>query len=338
MRNTTSLKRPPGRRFSIPAVLGLGLLTAACASAGDPYAGAVARGTSGDELGEVQPNAQAAAALLRVATATRAAGDYASAINVLKRALRLAPSDSEIFAELGESLAAVRAYDEAREIFTRAVTIAPADTRILRGLANVLVAQSEPALAIVRYREALAVRKEAATYNGLGVALDILNNGVEAEAAYREGLALDARNQSLIGNLALSLSLRARHQDAIDLIAGELRANRSTPRLRQNLALIYGLAGRLSDARTILRIDMDERSVANNLGYYEMLAGLQAQSRRDTVLGRRAVVVPQNVVEALTAPAEKPAAEKDGSSADKPERLPATPLPNVSPAPEGATP
>lgn len=78
MPDTTNPKRPPGRRLSVPAVIGLGLLTAACASAGDPYAGAVARASSADEIGEQQRNPRAAAALLRVATATRAARRVAS--------------------------------------------------------------------------------------------------------------------------------------------------------------------------------------------------------------------------------------------------------------------
>ncbi len=344
----TFLQRPPHarrRRFIAPLAVGLGLIAAGCAST-DPYAESVARGDGEREMSREEPNAAAAAALLRVAGATRAAGDYASAINVLKRAHRFAPADAEILIELGESLAAVRAYNEAREVLARAVDLAPRNTRALRGLANALVALSEPALALSRYHQALDARKEAATYNGLGVALDILNDPKGAAEAYRAGLALEPRNLSLVGNAALSAALQDDRTRAIDLIAAELRAGNSTPRLRQNLALVYGLEGRFDDARALLRIDLDEGSVRNNIAYYEMLRGLSPVSRRDTVLGRRSVVIAGNVAGPPPAPeaaaksgdgASKGATEKRAAPADDtPARLAPQPRPDVRPATEPA--
>lgn len=321
------------RRLGVTVPAAIGLLLAACAS--DPYGESVALTAREKQIAAEQPNAAAAAALLRVAAATRAAGDYASAINVLKRAHKLAPDDTDIAIELGESLAAVRAYDEAREMMVAAIKLQPRETRALRGLANALVALSEPALAITRYHEALAIRPEAATYNGLAVALDILNDGAGAEEAYRSGLALDPHNPSLIGNLALSLALQGRHKDAIDLVAAELRAGRSTARLRQNLALVYGLAGRTDDARALLRIDLDPVSVRNNIAYYEMLRGLKPGSRRDTVLGRRAIVASKDIAGGSSVPPAKaeptrPPVPSPTPGSDAP-ALPAAPLPGVSP-------
>lgn len=289
--------------LTLPVAVGIGLLAAACTT--DPYVESVHQ-TSEEHYSE-QPNAAAAAALMRVAVATRAAGDYASAINVLKRAHKLAPRDTAIMLELAESLAAVGAYNEAREIMAKAQDADPGNTRALRGLANTLVALTQPAMAIGHYRAALAIAPEAASYNGLGVALDALHRPDEAEKAYRDGLALAPHNASLIGNLGLSLALRGRLPEAIDLIAGEMRAGRSTAKLRQNLALVYGLAGRLHDAATVLRIDLDAASVRNNLAYYEMLGGLSAEQRRETVLGARAIVASRARAAALTAPAPAPA-------------------------------
>lgn len=323
------------RRLIAPAAVCIGLAAAGCAS--DPYAQGVGLNARESTLAEDQPNPAAAAAMLRVATATRGAGDYASAINVLKRAHKLAPTDVEILIELGESLAAVRAFNEARETLNKAAMLQPRNTRALRGLANVLVALSEPALALSRYHEALAIGKEAATYNGLGVTLDILNDRAGAQDAYRAGLAIEPHNLSLVGNAALSLALQDRHQAAIDLIAAELRSGHSNPRLRQNLALVYGLAGRHTDARAVLRIDLDEGAVRNNISYYEMLRGLRPESRRDTVLGRRSVVIGKDAAGALTVPAGKAEPGPDGKKAatpnpDVPARLPAQPRPDVEPA------
>ncbi len=285
MKTLPSRTRPPARGLVLPLALGLAVAAAGCAS--DPYRDSAAMTPAEREL---PPPEGAASALLRVALATRAAGDYASAVNVLKRAHAVAPRDAAIAIELGETLAALGAHNEAREVFVRALVLAASETRAIRGLANVLVALSEPALAIEHYRAALAIRPEAATHNGLGVAFDATDKPAEAQAAYRAGLALEPHNPSLIGNLGLSLALAGRTQEAIDGIARELREGRATPRLRQNLALIYGLAGRMQDARAVLRIDLDEASIVNNIAYYEMLRGLAPERRREAVLGARRVV------------------------------------------------
>lgn len=308
----------PRRALIVPVAIGVSLMVSACAT--DPYVGSVPM-TAADEARETEtPNSGAAAALKRVAIATRAAGDYASAINVLKRAHKLAPQDTMILLELGESLAAVGAYNEAREIMAKALAAAPHETRALRGLANALLALAEPALALGHYEAAIAVHPEAASYSGLGVALDALGRADEADTAYRAGLALDARNPALIGNLGLSLALRDRGPEAIELIAAELRNGRSTAKLRQNLALVYGLAGRMRDAATVLRIDLGTRAVRNNLAYYEMLRGLSAQQRRETVLGSRSIVASQTSATALTVPRPKapPKSEKESPAPTTP--------------------
>ncbi len=296
--------RPPGRvRLALPVAIGLAVMVAGCAN--DPYADSAAMTPQEQEM---PPPQGAAAALLRVAQATRAAGDYTSSVNVLKRAHAVAPDDVAVSIELSETLAMVGAYNEARDVLVKTVTASPHDTRVIRDLGNVLVALSEPELAIGRYREALKIKPEAATYNGLGVALDVIGKAKEAQDAYRAGLELDAGNASLTGNLGLSLALAGDTKEAIDVIARELRAGRTTARLRQNLALVYGLAGRNRDARAILRIDLDEATVRNNIAYYEMLRGLPAERRRETVLGVRRVVQGPETAAAVPAKPDAPAA------------------------------
>ncbi len=163
----TLLKRPGPRRRAliVPVAIGVSLMASACVSdprATDPYVGSAPM-TEADEAKEFEaPNSGAAAAPKRVAIATRAAGNYASAINVLKRAHKLAPQDTMILLELGESLAAVGAYNEAREVMAKAQAADPGETRALRGLANALLALAEPALALGHYQAALAIRPEAA--------------------------------------------------------------------------------------------------------------------------------------------------------------------------------
>ncbi|MBT4005746.1 MAG: tetratricopeptide repeat protein [Rhodospirillales bacterium] len=231
-----------------------------------------------------------AGALSRVARAMRDAGDPYSAINVYKRAHAADPENGAILVELAETLAAAGAYDEARNIMAKAVRIEPTNTRAIRGFANILISMGEPALAIPYFEEAITIHAQAATHNGHGVALDQINKPAEAKAAYRAGLSLAPGNASLKGNLALSLALTGDHDGAIALLSKMVRQGASTPRIRQNLALIYGLVGRNTNARILLRIDLDERSVANNIAYYEMVRGMASAERRKAVLGIRTTV------------------------------------------------
>ncbi|MGY9005709.1 MAG: tetratricopeptide repeat protein [Alphaproteobacteria bacterium] len=267
-------------------VLGMASLMAGCAAT-DPNI----RNAGKDPIEQMTTRpGGTAGALSRVARAMRDAGDPYSAINVYKRAHAADPENGAILVELAETLAAAGAYDEARDIMAKAVRIEPTNTRAIRGFANILISMGEPALAIPYFEEAITIRAQAATHNGHGVALDQINKPAEAKAAYQAGLSLAPGNASLKGNLALSLALTGDNDGAIALLSKMVRQGSSTPRIRQNLALIYGLAGRNANARILLRIDLDERSVANNIAYYEMVRGMASADRRKAVLGIRTKV------------------------------------------------
>ncbi|MCH8038427.1 MAG: hypothetical protein IIC53_15070, partial [Proteobacteria bacterium] len=60
----------------------------------------------------------------------------------------------------------------------------------------------------------------------------------------------------------------------------------ATVRNRQNLALVYGLAGQPAKAAKIARMDLDEAAVRNNLAYYETLRALSGHAKATAVLGR----------------------------------------------------
>ncbi len=59
----------------------------------------------------------------------------------------------------------------------------------------------------------------------------------------------------------------------------------ATPRIRQNLALAYGLAGQRDAAERMAGLDLDEAAVANNLSYYDLLRQTGDSSMTAQVLG-----------------------------------------------------
>ena len=93
---------------------------------------------------------------MRVAEATYAAGDYASAIGLYRRAAGLAPKDATPLIRLGAALNQVRAWNDAAAVFQDAIALKPNDPEARRGLANALLALDQPELAQVQLELALA--------------------------------------------------------------------------------------------------------------------------------------------------------------------------------------
>ena len=84
----------------------------------------------------------------------------------------------------------------------------------------------------------------------------------------------------------MSLALAGAFDESIEMLRELAAAPGATPRVRQNLALVYGLAGQPERAAAVARIDLDEASVRNNLAYYQALRGLSGRSRAAAILGR----------------------------------------------------
>lgn len=249
----------------------------------------------------------ATAALLRVARGTRDMGDLAGAATLYKRLHLMAPERADVLVELAQVLAALDAHNEAVEAYRRALEAEPASAEALRGLGNALIALNQPQAAIEHFHAALALREDARLYNGLGVAHDIAGAHERAQASYRNGLGQAPNDPALRNNLALSLALSGDHATAVALLSKLVNEPHATPRQRQNLALVYGLAGRSQDAAKIARVDLDERTVQNNLAYYETLRGLPAHRRAAAVFG------------VATLPPMPPARKPEPAAADLPE-------------------
>jgi DNA-binding transcriptional regulator YdaS (Cro superfamily) len=89
----------------------------------------------------------------------------------------------------------------------------------------------------------------------------------------------------LRNNLGLSLALSGNHAESIEMLRAVVDEPGAKARNRQNLALAYGLAGDLTAAERISRLDLDEESVQNNLSYFAALAAVGDDRKRAAVLG-----------------------------------------------------
>jgi len=224
-------------------------------------------------------------AIMRVADTTRQSGDLAQAASLYQRAAQLEPKNVKPLLELGSIYGQMRLPKQAAEAWQAAVSLDPNNTTALRGLANADLQSGDASAAIRNIRAAQAIQPDWRNDNSLGVAYDMLADHAAAQAAYRDGLALAPGNLQLTNNLGLSLALAGDFAQALPLLEATAKDPTATPRMRQNLALAYGLSGDDKKAAEIAKLDLDAAGVQKNLGYYEFLRLLQDRNAIASTLG-----------------------------------------------------
>jgi Flp pilus assembly protein TadD len=73
--------------------------------------------------------------------------------------------------------------------------------------------------------------------------------------------------------------------EAIAMLERAVQDPTATARVRQNLALAYGLAGEREAAERVAGLDLDDAAVAHNLSYYDLLRGTGDSNMTATTLG-----------------------------------------------------
>jgi Flp pilus assembly protein TadD len=222
--------------------------------------------------------------LMRVAAAAHAGGDLANALGIYRRAAVIEPHAAAPFVAVGNTLMEMGEVNEAILAYKSALNRSENDPEALRGLARAYLNTGRPELAgaplAVAYRE---TPNDPKLLLLIGVADDFVGQHKEAQARYRRGLELLPRDAALTVDLALSLALTGNYPDAVGLLRPVATAPTGTPRQRQTLALIYGLAGDRKSAEQMARRDLDPASVQHNLAYYERLRSLSPESRRQAL-------------------------------------------------------
>ncbi len=222
----------------------------------------------------MHPASGDAGATLRLARATRQAGDLTTAIP-LYRNLAADPSVApEVLVEYGDALVEGGFPDDAIDAYSRVGARSPAHLGALLGMARANLKLGDPTAALGYLATALDVAPhDSRVLVDKGVALDTLHRHAEAQACYRAVLAETPRHVSARNDLALSLALSGQFQEAIALITPLVRSSAATPRVRENMALIYGLMGDADRAASLSRMDLDEGTTRANLAFLAAVRG-----------------------------------------------------------------
>jgi Flp pilus assembly protein TadD len=147
------------------------------------------------------------------------------------------------------------------------------------------------------YRQALDVLARAHAPGELdwrilsvqGAALDQLGRHDEAQRYYGTALSIAPDEPSVLSNLGLSYALSkdlVRAEGALRRAAGQPRVD---ARVRQNLALVVGLQGRLTEAERIARSDLPADAGNADVGYLQHMLAQQNGWKQPGPIARSAV-------------------------------------------------
>ncbi len=104
-----------------------------------------------------------------------------------------------------------------------------------------------------------------------GIFHDYVGEFDAAQAAYGGALELSPNNVAVINNLALSLAQSGKLDDGIAILAKLLNDKKSTPHTRQNLAMLYALAGDIKNAEKLARQDLPAAAALDNLATFQQM-------------------------------------------------------------------
>jgi Flp pilus assembly protein TadD len=194
------------------------------------------------------------------------------------------PEDIDAARHFTEALRLGGRAERAVQIAGEALQRHPEDPQLLMtyGLSQIAFGKPQDALrplALVAQADARDWRARSA----LGVALDQLGRFAEARRAYQEALAIRPDDAAVLTNLGVSHLLAGEPEDAEPILRQASALPNAPPEARQNLAISIALQGRFEEAEQLERIDLPPAAAAANIAY---LRGLLSDPRRWGDVGR----------------------------------------------------
>jgi Flp pilus assembly protein TadD len=171
---------------------------------------------------------------IRYAQALRATGQRAQAAAVLETAAIHNPGNSALLGAYGRALADAGNLKQALDVLQRAHSPDQPDWRIL---------------------------------SVQGAVLDQLGRHEEAQRHYASALRIVPDEPSVLSNLGLSYALSKDLKRAEATLQRASGRGSNDKRVRQNLALVIGLQGRLQEAEQIAQADLPPDQAAENVAY-----------------------------------------------------------------------
>jgi Flp pilus assembly protein TadD len=268
--------------------------------------------------------------VLNVADAAIAGNDPAMALKMSQSVLATDPNNLDALYHEGAAYYAVGRCEDAIAAYKLALGLdrrsSPAETGIGRCLLKRNAAEAELAFQA-------AVQDDpgnAAALADLGVARDLQGNYAGATAPYQQSLLISPGVLATEVNLGLSLALSGQAAEALQYLGPLATGSDATPKVREDYALALLAAGRESDARQVLAIDLPPDDVTKLLALMQTaIAASQTAPAPPVIPPAQTVETPATIAPAITTPAAPPATSLEATLPD----VIAPPTPPIATAP-----
>ena len=203
-------------------------------------------------------------------------------LSQLSARYRANPRDKTTIIHFAAALRSAGQAGQAIAVLQQAISIYPNDMNIKVAYAKALTADGKftQALAIIEQ----TIRPDQPDWNALsvkGAILDQMGQNAAARALYKQAQTIAPRQASLEANLGLSYAMTNELAKAEQHLLRAVSMQGATSRIRQNLALVYGLQGKFDKARAIYSQTLPPEQVASNMAYIRAL--LTQQNRWDKI-------------------------------------------------------
>lgn len=205
----------------------------------------------------------------QVASAAFASGSFEEAARIYERAIEKDPKSSSAYLGLASAYLEMGQLSRAEFALNRARDLDGRNPEVLNELGNLNLRRFQPEKAIGFFDDALRRdRHNLSAFTGKAVSLDFLSRHTEAQAVYRQALAVYPTNFVLLSNYALSQALSGQIGAGLAIMEELLRDPDQGETVRSNMAIAYSLAGRPRDARTMLEGTMGGAELEKTLARY----------------------------------------------------------------------
>jgi Flp pilus assembly protein TadD len=246
-------------------VLGLALI-AAPALAAETKPAAAAPVPAASASAPVKATAEQRAQVARMEPLSRAA--------FWSNQVQIAPGDSAAGVGLAQALRALGRYEEAASAAQAALVVEPNNMDALLEVARAQLERGQGFYAIEALTRAMQLApKDWRPVSLMAIAYEQTQRDTEALASHRAALTLAPNEPGALTNLAM---YQAGHGDLVGaetLLRRAAALPTASAQVRQNLAMVLGLAGRFDEAESLVRRDLPPDQANSNLALLRAAKG-----------------------------------------------------------------
>lgn len=203
------------------------------------------------------------------------AGELSRAAESVGKAYEKNPKDRQAGLNYANLLRMSGRNDQALAVMQQVAIFHPTDREVLAayGKSQAAAGQLEQALGTIE-RAQTPDRPDWRLKSAEGAILDQLGRSAEARGRYREALDIKPNEPSVLSNLGMSYLLARDPRTAETYLRSAAQQPGAESSIRQNLALTIGLQGRFDEAEKIARQELSPEQAEANVAY---LRGMLSQ-------------------------------------------------------------